>query len=241
MSEHLTLTPDTLLTTTRAVRKRLDFPRPVARAVLEECLTIAQQAPTRSNLQNWYFVVVTDPTQRKALADVYRKGLAIYVPLPLAATNLVFDDPRRNAQQARIMASIQYLGEHMHEAPVLVVPRILPPDGRCEHQPAALQAVWWSSIAQAGWSFMLAARARGLGTTWTTLHLLFEEEAAQILNLPYVEVNQAGLIPVAYTRGARFSTRRGAPRCILWYTGRRDREGQVPVPMILRGRQQGSR
>src|SRR5882724_10387900 len=169
MPESLTLTPDALLTTTRAVPKR------------------------------------------QALADVYRKGLAIYVTLPLAATNLTFDDPQRNAQQARIMASIQYLGEPMHEAPVLVVPCILPPDGRCEHQPAALQAVWWSSIAQAGWSFMLAARARDLGTTWTTLHLLFEEEAAQILGVPYAGVNQAGIIPVAYTQGRRFSPARRAP------------------------------
>ena len=84
MSEHLTLAPDELLTTTRAVRKRLDFTRPVERTVLEECLTIAQQAPT-------------DPAKRRALADVYRKGWAIYVPLPIAAGNLTFDDPRRNA------------------------------------------------------------------------------------------------------------------------------------------------
>jgi nitroreductase len=211
MSGQLSLTPDEILTTTRAVRKRLDFKRPVARSVLEECLTIAQQAPTGSNLQNWHFVVVTDPAKRQALADVYRKGWAIYVTLPLAAGNLTFDDPQRNAQQARVMASAQYLAEHMHEAPVLVVPCIRPPDGRCESLPVALQGSWWSSIAQAGWSFMLAARARGLGTTWTTLHLLFEEEAAQILGVPYAEVNQAGLIPVAYTRGTRFSPAQRAP------------------------------
>src|SRR5262245_16290197 len=107
MSAQLPLTPDGLLTTTRAVRKRLDFTRPVERAVLEECLTIAQQAPTGSNLQNWHFVVVTDPNKRQALADVYRKGWAIYESLPLAAGNLTFADPHRNAQQARVMASAQ--------------------------------------------------------------------------------------------------------------------------------------
>ena len=210
MSEHLTLTPDELLTTTRAVRKRLDFTRPVERAVLEECLTIAQQAPTGSNLQNWHFVVVTDPAKRRALADVYRKGWAIYLPLPCPG-NLTFDDPRATPSRRGSWRRRQYLADHMHEAPVLVVPCILPPDGRCESQPVALQAAWWSSIAQAGWSFMLAARARGLGTTWTTLHLLFEEEAAQILGLPYTEVNQAGLIPVAYTQGTRFSPAQRAP------------------------------
>src|SRR5262245_21954517 len=166
MSKRLTLTPDELLTTTRAVRKRLDFTRPVERTVIEECLTIAQQAPTGSNLQNWHFLVVTDPAKRRALADVYRKGLAVYVDLPIAASNLTFDDPQRTAQQARVMASIQYLGEHMHEAPVLVVACIIPPGGRLESQPAVLQSSWWSSIAQAGWNFMLAARSRGLGTTW---------------------------------------------------------------------------
>jgi nitroreductase len=211
MSEHLSLPPDEVLTTTRAVRKRLDFTRPVERTVLEECLTIAQQAPTGSNLQNWHFVVVTDPAKRQALAEVYRKGLAIYETLPIAAANLTFDDPHRNAQQERVMTSIQYLGAHMHEAPVLVMACIIPPGGRLESQPAVLQSSWWSSIAQAGWSFMLAARARGLGTTWTTLHLLFEEEAAQILSIPYAEVNQAGMIPVAYTRGTRFRPARRAP------------------------------
>ena len=84
MSEHLTLSPDELLTTTRAVRKRLDFTRPVPRTMLEECLTIAQQAPTGSNLQNWHFVVITDTATRRALADVYRKGWAIYTTLPIA-------------------------------------------------------------------------------------------------------------------------------------------------------------
>src|SRR5690348_1019080 len=143
MSKHLTLTPDELLTTTRAVRKRLDFTRPVERAVLEECLTIAQQAPTASNLQNWHFIVVTDPAKRQALADVYRKGWAVYLPL---AGNITFDDPTRNAQQARVMASAQYLADHLHEAPVLVVPCVRPPDGRCERQPVAFQAAWWSSI-----------------------------------------------------------------------------------------------
>lgn len=211
MTEHLKLTPDELLTSTRAVRKRLDFTRPVERSVLEECLTIAQQAPTGSNLQNWHFIVVTDAAKRRGLAELYRKGWAIYVTLATAAGNLALNNPQRNAQQARIMASAQYLADHMHEAPVLVVPCIRVPEGRCETQPIVKQASMWGSIAQAGWSFMLAARARGLGTTWTTLHLLFEEEAAQILGVPYAEVNQAALIPVAYTRGTRFSPAQRAP------------------------------
>ena len=135
----LDISIDELLTTTRAVRKRLDLTRPVEPEVIRECLELAVQAPTPGAHQNWHFVVVTDPGKRHALADVYRKGWAIYVPLPIAAGNLTFDDPRRNAQQARVMASAQYLADHMHEAPVLVVPCVRPPDGRCEQQPVALQ------------------------------------------------------------------------------------------------------
>src|SRR2546421_9937942 len=74
----LNLTPDELLTTTRSVRKRLDFSRPVEPEVIRECLEIAVQAPTGGNRQTWHFVVVTDAQQRQALGDIYRKGFAIY-------------------------------------------------------------------------------------------------------------------------------------------------------------------
>jgi nitroreductase len=200
------MTVDEALTTTHSVRKRLDFSRPVGREVIEECLTIAQQAPTPSNLQNWQFVVVTDAAKRQALADIYRKGFEIYETLPIAAHNLPFDDPQRKATQARSMSSARYLATHMQEAPVLVVPCIAP---RADKEGMVLQSALWGTISQASWSFMLAARARGLGTVWTCLHLFFEEEAATVLGIPYSEVMQAGIIPVAYTRGTRFKP---APR-----------------------------
>lgn len=200
------LTPDELLTTTRSVRKRLDLTRPVEREVIEECLAIAQQAPTPSNLQNWHFVVVTDPGKRAALGDLYRRGFEIYATSPIAASHLTVGDAARNATQARVMSSAQYLAEHMYEVPVHVMACITP---RADKETMFMQSALWSTISQAGWSFMLAARARGLGTVWTSNHLLFEEEAAQVLGIPYTDVMQAGLIPVAYTRGTRF---RPAPR-----------------------------
>ena len=207
MLQHLSL--DELLTTTRSVRKGLDFTRPVEQHLIDECLTIAQQAPTPSNMQSWHFVVVTDPGKRAALAEVYRRGVEIYLTLAIAALNLKFDNPERAATQSRVTSSIQYLADHMQEAPVHVIPCITFPGSRLESQPPVVQTSWWSSIAQAGWSFILAARSRGLGATWTTLHLLFEEEAAKLLGIPYEEVNQAALIAVAYTRGTSF---RPAPR-----------------------------
>lgn len=200
----LPLTPDDLLSTTRAVRRHLDCTRPVERDVLLECLAIAQQAPTGSNSQGWHFVVVTDPEKRAALAAIYRRGWEGYVP-SLART---YPDPEHGATMQRVRASAQYLADHMHEVPVLVVPCIA---GRTDGRPSAEQAGTWGSILPAVWSFMLAARARGLGTAWTTLHLGGEEEAARILGIPYHEVMQAALIPVAYTTGNPFKRGPRAP------------------------------
>jgi len=201
MASLLPLTLDELLTTTRAVRKRLDLSRPVEREVILECLAMAQQAPTASNMQNWHFVVVTDPSKRAALAEIYRKGWELYLTMPIAAPNLHFANPDHNTMQTRIMESISHFIEHFHEIPVYVIPCI---SGRSEGQPAVIQSALWGTIGPAPWSFMLAARARGLGTVWTCLHLFFEEEAAQVLGIPYTEVMQACLIPVAYTQGTRF-------------------------------------
>ena len=220
MTETLPLGLDELLTTTRSVRKRLDFSRPVEREVVEQCVRIAMQAPTPSNLQNWHFVIVTDPEKRMALADLYRKGREIYVTLPSATANVDFGDPDRNAMQQRIEESAQYLNQYFQDAPVLVVPCIsgrtdLPSDsdipGWGQVPQVLLQSAQWGSIAPATWSFMLAARARGLGTCWTSLHLYFEKEAAEIIGIPYEEVMQACLLPLAYTKGTKFKPGKREP------------------------------
>ena len=157
------LTTDELLTTTRAVRKRLDLTKSVERGVIEECLAIAQQAPAQSNAQNWHFIVVTDAEKRAALAELYRKAWDIYLTLPEAAPNLNFNSPERNAVQIRVTASAQYLADHLHEVPVHVIPCIA---GRTNDQPAVIHSAQWGTIVPAAWSFMLAARARG----WLRVH-----------------------------------------------------------------------
>ena len=155
-----------------------------------------------------------------ALADLYRKGREIYVTLPSATANVDFGDPERNAIQQRIEKSAQYLNYNIQEAPALVVPCIegrtdLPADaevpGWGHVPPVLLQSAQWGSIAPATWSFMLAARARGLGTCWTSLHLYFEEEAADILGIPYPDVMQACLLPLAYTKGTNFTSGKRDP------------------------------
>ena len=213
----LELTTDQLLSTTRAVRKRLDLGRPVEREVLEECLALAHQAPTGSNRQDWHFVVVTDPAKRAALAACYRRGWQAYRDSGGGAGNQQTGDPERDATLARIGDSSAYLAQHMAEVPVLVVPCIA---GRTDGLPAAAQAGKWGSILPAVWSFMLAARSRGLGTVWTTLHLPHEREAAEVLGIPYDAIMQTALIPVAYTLGTDFRPGRREPldRTVHWDT-----------------------
>lgn len=195
------LSPDELLTTTRAVRKRLDFNRPVPDDVIHECLAVAQQAPTASNRQNWHFVVVTDGDKRMELAELYRKGWQQYTQSPTAATNLQYDDPVRAAVQERVGDSAQYLADNMHRAPVLVIPCIV---GRTDNASALSQSAQWGTVIPAAWSLMLAARARGIGSVFTCIHLMYEEAAADVLGIPYRRVMQAGLIPMAYTIGDQF-------------------------------------
>ncbi len=197
----LSLSPDELLATTRAVRKRLDLTRPVEREVLLECLALAQQAPSGSNRQSWHFVIVTDAAKRKALADLYRRGADIMRADPNSPRNKPYEDLSMRATYERVRASSDYLYDHMQDAPVLVVPCVA---GRLDGLLASAQAGTWGSILPAVWSFMLAARSRGLGTCWTTLHLRYEEEAAQVLGIPYAEYTQAALTPVAYTIGTDF-------------------------------------
>lgn len=195
------LPPDELLTTTRAVRKRLDFDRPVPDEVIRECLAVAQQAPTASNRQNWHFMVVTDADQRLALAELYRQGWEQYTQSPTAATNLQYEDPIRAAVQERVGDSAQYLADNLHRAPVMIIPCIV---GRTDSAPTLVQSAQWGTILPAAWSLMLAARARGLGSVFTCIHLMREEAAADLLGIPYRRVMQAGLIPIAYTLGDRF-------------------------------------
>lgn len=201
----LDLTPDELLTTTRSVRKRLDLERPVPLELVRECLDIALQAPSGSNRQQWHWVVVTDEGQRAAIGDLYRRAVESYLDSPGSAARLFAEDPERAAVQSRVGDSVAYLGERMGKVPVLVIPCL-----RVSRLPGGNQAGLWGSILPAAWSYMLAARARGLGTAWTTLHLMYEAEVAALLSLPE-DVRQAALIPTAFTIGTDFKPARREP------------------------------
>ena len=193
-----------LLTTTRAVRRRLDLTRPVDRKVIEYCISIALQAPNGGNRSALHFLIVEDEETRSKLADVYRRGAADWFATPERRKSLAeinSGDPEKDAAMKRSVDSSFYLYEHYQEVPVIVVPCI---EGRTEGAPISAQAGRWGSIIPAVWSFMLAARTKGLGTSFTTLHLEFEEEAARVLDIPFEDVMQACMIPVAYYKGSKF-------------------------------------
>jgi len=206
----LNLSADEVLTTTRAVRKRLDFDRPVEQEVLIECLDIALQGPSGSNAQGWHFVFVTDEQKRMQIADLYRQAFAGYADSPMSAAAMHADDPSMKETQNRVMNSAQYLADNLHKAPVFFIPCISGRlDGFSGEGANVAQASSFGSIMPAAWSFMLAARERGLGTCWTTLHLMHERKVAEILGIPFNEITQVALSPVAYTRGTDFKI---APR-----------------------------
>ncbi len=183
---------DELLTTTRAVRKRLDLDRPVGRDVILECIGLAMQAPTASNAQDWRWLVVTDAGKRAAIADIYRSIGAQY----LAQAAEGASDP----QTRRVYEGALGLTETLARVPVHVIPCL---QRRFDGSNLLVAASAWASIIPAGWSFLLALRSRGLGSVWTTMHLAQEREVAELLGIPPT-VTQAALFPVAYTIGTDF-------------------------------------
>ncbi len=180
---------DEVLSTTRAIRKRLDLDRPVDREVVLECLRLAVQAPTGSNAQTWRWLVVTDPGLRRQLADLYNEGGLDY--LTKAAEDAM--DP----QTKRVYESALHLTEILAQVPVLVIPCI---ERRMDGQPTVAVASAYGSILPAAWSFLLALRSRGLGSVWTTLHLWKEKEAAELLGIPDT-ITQVAMFPVAHITG----------------------------------------
>lgn len=205
----LALSADEVLATTRAVRRRLDFDRPVDDATLRECLELALQAPTGSLRQDWHFVVSTDPEQCRAVGTIYQEvWLGRIDDNYLAKAAAAETDPAARADWLRMMDSARYLAENFPRTPAIFVPCI---EGRLDGAPAGLQALRWGSVIQAAWSFCLAARNRGLGTCWTTVHLAREQEVAELLGIPFDEVQQVALLPVAHTIGTEFKPGRRKP------------------------------
>lgn len=205
---------DRLLTTTRAVRKRLDTSRPVERQTILDCIRVASQAPAGGNVQRWRWLVVDDPTLKQGVADLYRRAYEPYMAAQRQAVGGAAPQKGRENIGA-IMDSSDHLAEILQDVPALVIPCSL---GAPIGSQGAV-AGFYGSILPAVWSFMLAARSRGLGTAWTTLHLEYEAEARELLGIPPT-VTQVAMTPVAYYTGDTFKpgTRRAAEE-ITYFNG----------------------
>ncbi len=190
------------LRTTRSVRRRIDFERPVDPSVIEECIDVAVQAPTGAGGERWRFLVLTEPEPKARLAELYRSALSRW-----RAAAPRGEPPKR---------AIEEHAARLHEMPALVLVCM---EGEPDRESRALQVAWYASILPAAWSLMVALRARGLGATWTTLHLLHAEEAARALGIPD-GVTQTVLLPIGWTRDARLRPAERQPARAVTYWNR---------------------
>jgi nitroreductase len=184
---------DRLLLTTKQVRKRLDFERPVPRDVLLECIDIASRAPMGSNLERNKWLIVEDRELKRKIGDLYRRNAADYLDQS--------DAFKSDDRGSRVVSSAKYLAERMHEVPGMVIPLRL---DRVENASSGEQSGWYGSVLPGVWSFQMALRSRGIGSCWTTLHLGYEAEVAELLGIPDT-VTQVAMLPVGYYTGDSFS------------------------------------
>ena len=218
-----TLSADEVLTTTRSVRKRLDLTRPVSRALIAECLDIAFQAPNGSNQNTWQWVVVDDRSLMRQIAEIYDASLNDFITSPEgqayqkeAAKKVAQDTTGKVAEgMMKMSASVDYLRQNMAKMPAVVVPMFY---GRPEKMDLFHQASNWGSVLPAVWSLFLALRVRGLGSAWTTAHILREKQMAELLAIPYGDYTQVGLFPIAYTIGTDFkkAARKPVAEVVSW-------------------------
>jgi nitroreductase len=193
----LGLSAEEVLTTTRAVRRRLDLERAVPTSVVLDCLRIALQAPSGGNVQQWRWIIVTDAAKRHAIAELYRDA---------ALANFEHArDTTDDAATRRTYADAVDLANKLEQVPVIVIPCAL---GRVDGASNALASGFYGSIIPAVWSFQLALRAHGLGSVYTTAGLGREDRLTALLGIPD-DVSPVAILPVAYTLGTDF---RLAPR-----------------------------
>lgn len=218
---------DTVLTTTRAVRRRLDFDRPVPAAVVDECLRLALQAPTGGHAEDWRFLVIGDSDLKRQIGALYRQAFEDQVLAPMRTDGAQSSVVRGRLggvagadvgeRTARMLAGAEYLADNIGRAPWLVLPCATRPSP--EHGASGTVSAVYGSIYPAVWSFQLALRSRGLGSIITTLHLHAADEVADLLGIPD-GTTQVALLPVAHTVGTDF---RPAARRPLHEVAFRDR------------------
>ncbi|MFN8559581.1 MAG: nitroreductase family protein [Dehalococcoidia bacterium] len=196
-----------MLTTTRTVRRRLDFSRPVSLDTIAECIELAVQAPSAKNHQGWSWIVVSDPEIRRQMGDIYRAAYWSYRVIAAQNRAVYADDDLRGVQRQDVVSTSDYLAGCIEQAPVLVLICV---EGRPEGMNNSDLAALYGTVMPAAWSFMLALRSRNLATAWTTIHIREEEKMAALLGLP-PNTTQGVLLPVAHFTGEDFRPGRRRP------------------------------
>ncbi len=197
---------DWALGTTRSVRRKIDWERPVERHLIEECIEVAVQAPTGMDAEAWRFLVLDEPEPKQAVAELYRRAMERFAAVRP-------DGPKSTAQQ---------LAARLEDLPALI---LVCSEGQPFADSNAMRVAFYASVLPAAWSLMVALRARRIGSTWTTLLLAHEQEAARALGIPD-GVTQTVLLPVGHMDGARLrpAARRPAREVTYWNAWGREAE-----------------
>jgi nitroreductase len=208
---------DQLLTTTRAVRRRMDFDRPVERSIIEDCVRMAQQAPMGSNLEDWRVVAVDDVALKQAIAGLYQEVWVETVEGPLArgeAATMARLSPTVRTEgaaadrQQRILDGVKYLCDRLDRVPVILI--VCSKKAQPERPLGGTASGYYGSIFPFAWSIQLALRSRGLGSVMATAIAHKATKIQQLLELPD-EWRPITMLPVGYTLGLEFRAATRAP------------------------------
>ncbi|MGA3402542.1 MAG: nitroreductase family protein [Acetobacteraceae bacterium] len=202
-----------VMRTTRSMRRLK--PDPVPDALIRQILEAGTCAANGGNMQSWRFLVIRDPAIKQAVAAYYKRAWnEIVGPRYRAGGPAPGTSPERHA---RMLASAEHLAEHLHEAPVWIVPCL---------SGATPTRTSGASIYPAVQNMLLAARALGLGATLTTLYLQFEKDAEAAMGLP-PDVHSYAILPIGYPLGRFGPVLRGALADVVY----EDRWGQAYLGM----------
>ncbi|HZO40916.1 MAG TPA: nitroreductase family protein [Methylomirabilota bacterium] len=178
-----------VVTTQRAMRRLK--PDAIPDDIMRRIMDAAICAPSGGNRQNWSFVVVRDPAKRARLGELYREAWGELMKVPYYAS--ASKEPA-SSPAGKMLASARHLGEHLGEAPVIVLACVALDPG------VKANLTTGASIYPAVQNIMLAARALGIGSCITTIHRFRDAQVKELLAIP-AEVETAALIPLGYPLG----------------------------------------